>query len=172
MSEEHTNIWDDLGDLEAGRPNLGKEVPVLVYRLMHFTLRDSLMSELGPARATELLQMAGKLAGLNFCRNMLDLKLELNEFIAQLQRVLREQKIGILRVEYLDLDKMEIIVTIAEDLECSGLAASDETVCDYDEGFLAGVMEAYTGKPFAAKEVDCWASGDRVCRFVVRSKRE
>ena len=46
-----------------------------------------------------------------------------------------------------------------------GLPALGETVCNYDEGFLAGILTAYTQKPYTAVEVDCWATGDRVCRF-------
>jgi hypothetical protein len=63
---------------------------------------------------------------------------------------------------------MQFTLTVAEDLDCSGLPFTDEVVCHYDEGFIAGVLEAYTGKPFEAKEIDCWASGDRVCRFDVK----
>ena len=53
-------------------------------------------------------------------------------------------------------------------MDCSGLPLSEETICDYDEGFIAGVLKAYTGKDFFVKEVDCWATGDRVCRFAVK----
>ena len=42
-----------------------------------------------------------------------------------------------------------------------------ETVCNYDEGFLSGILSTYTGKEYNAVEVDCWATGDRVCRFHV-----
>jgi predicted hydrocarbon binding protein len=63
-------------------------------------------------------------------------------------------------------------LTVAEDLDCSGLPCTNEVVCQYDEGFIAGVLEAYTGQAFNAKEIDCWASGDRVCRFDVRAIRE
>ena len=59
----------------------------------------------------------------------------------------------------------DFTLTVEEDLDCSGLPVSGETVCDYDEGFIAGVLEAYTKKAFHVKEIDCWASGGRVCRF-------
>ena len=36
------------------------------------------------------------------------------------------------------------------------------------EGFISGLLSAHTGKEFSVKEVDCWCSGDRVCRFEVR----
>jgi predicted hydrocarbon binding protein len=72
------------------------------------------------------------------------------------------------RFEHVDLDAGHVVVTVAEDLDCSGLPASDETVCAYDEGFLASVLDSFTGLRFSVTEVDCWASGSRVCRFDAR----
>jgi hypothetical protein len=164
--------WEDLGDIEKGRPNLGLMAPVLAYRLLQYTLRDVLITELGVEKENEIIIKAGRLAGMQFCRNMLNTDLDFSEFVSQLQKVLREQAIGILRIEKADLEKMIFTLTVEEDLDCSGLPFSDEVVCQYDEGFIAGIMEAYTGKPFQAKEIDCWASGDRVCRFDVRMLKD
>lgn len=165
-------VWKDMGDLEKGRPNLGLQVPVLAYRLLQYTWRDVMITELGVDKANDIIIKAGKLAGRQFCENMLNRELDFNEFVSQLQRVLREQAIGILRVEKVDLEKMRFTLTVAEDLDCSGLPPTDEVVCQYDEGFIAGIMEAYTGKSFFAKEIDCWASGDRLCRFDVRLQKD
>jgi predicted hydrocarbon binding protein len=119
-----------------------------------------------------LLREAGKLAGTEFCRNVLNCSLTFNEFVADLQEKLLSLKIGIMRVEKSDLEKMEFTLTVAEDLDCSGLPPADETVCEYDEGFIAGVLGVYTGLEFDAREVDCWASGERTCRFKVIAKGE
>ena len=32
-------------------------------------------------------------------------------------------------------------------------------------GAPVALLESYTGRPFAVKEVDCWCTGDRTCRF-------
>lgn len=168
----HKFAWQNLGDIEKGRPNLGAKAPVLAYRLLQYTLRDVIVADYGIEAADAILVKAGKLAGIEFCKNMLDNQLGFNEFIAQLQRILKEQAMGILRVENADLKTMCFTLTVAEDLDCSGLPCTDEVVCQYDEGFIAGILEAYTGKAFKAKEIDCWASGDRVCRFDVRAVRE
>ena len=93
---------------------------------------------------------------------------DVNEFVVELQELLKKLKIGILRIEEADLEKMTFRLTVAEDLDCSGLPASDETICTYDEGFLSGLLSEYTGRSFSAEEVDCWCSGDRVCRFDVK----
>ena len=165
-------VWKDMGDLEKGRPNLGLQVPVLAYRLLQYTWRDVMITELGVDKTNDIIIKAGRLAGRQFCENMLNRELDFNEFISQLQRVLREQAIGILRVEKVDFENMRFTMTVAEDLDCSGLPPTDEVVCQYDEGFIAGIMEAYTGKSFFAKEIDCWANGDRVCRFDVRQQKD
>ena len=33
------------------------------------------------------------------------------------------------------------------------------------EGFIAALLESFTGKKFTVKEIDCWCTGDRTCRF-------
>ena len=164
--------WEDLGDIEKGRPNLGTSVPVFAYRLFQYTLRDVLIKELGVDKANDIIIKAGRLAGFHFCENMLNKELDFNGFIADLQNTLKEQKFGILRVEKVNLERLEMILTVAEDLDCSGLPFTDEVICQYDEGFIAGILEAYTGKVFHVKEIDCWASGDRGCRFDVRLQNE
>ena len=168
MSEAYDFSWEDLGDLKVGRPNLGEETSVAAYRLMQFTFKDVLSKEVGIERAAELFVQAGELAGREFCRNVLNAKLEPAEFFADLQAKLIDLKIGVLRAEVSDFEALKFILTVSEDLDCSGLPVFGETVCDYDEGFLAGILGEYTGRKFTAKEVDCWATGDRTCRFDVR----
>jgi predicted hydrocarbon binding protein len=160
--------WEDLGDIDAGRPNLGQLVPVIVYRLFQYTMRDVLITEIDVASANDIFIKAGKLAGEHFCKNVLNTNLDFNQFVAELQQILKDLKIGILRIEKADPESLEMTLTVAEDLDCSGLPISEETVCNYDEGFIAGILKAYTGKEFHVKEVDCWATGDRVCRFSVK----
>ncbi len=159
--------WENLGDLEIGRPHLGGLAPVLVYRLMQYALKAVLTQKLGAAATKEIFIQAGRLAGAEFCRNVLDTHLPLDRFFLELGRKLQDWKIGILTIEDIEPNTLEMTLTVAEDLDCSGLDVSDQTLCDYDEGFLAGVLAAYTGREFAVEEISCWATGDRVCRFKV-----
>lgn len=167
-SADYRFQWKDLGDIEAGRPNLGSTMHVALYRLMQYTLREVLGRRLSVEEAGDVLREAGRRAGLEFCANALDRSLPFPAFLAQVQEKLQALKVGVLRMERSDLDAMEFILTVSEDLDCSGLPFEGETVCEYDEGFLAGLFEAYTGHSFEAREVDCWASGARVCRFQVK----
>ncbi len=163
--EELAFFWHQIGDIAQGRPHLGDATTVTVYRLMQYSLRDALIRRLGPEAAGEVFYEAGKRAGEEFCKNVLDRTLDFNAFAAQLQESLRENRVGIFRIEEASLDDRIFQITVAEDLDCSGLPMSNETVCDYDEGFIAGILEAYAGEPIRVKEIDCWASGARVCRF-------
>ena len=163
--DHNTFSWDDLTNIKEGRGSLGEEMPVLVYRLMQFTILDVLVKDLGKEKAHYYIREAGRLAGKEFTKNVLDLTVDLDKFIANLQKVLMDLKIGILRIESINEVTQEIMMAIGEDLDCSGLPLTHESVCYYDEGFIAGILETYTGKMYTVREVDCWASGDRVCRF-------
>jgi len=157
--------WDSLNNIKEGRGDMGEEMPVLVYRLMQYTMLDVLAKAHGGDQANEYFRQAGFLAGIEFAKHTLDLKADFNAFLAELQNVLQTMKIGILRMEAFDPETGDIILTVGQDLDCSGLPVTNENVCNYDEGFIAGILEAYTGKKYDVREVDCWASGDRVCRF-------
>lgn len=166
--EELLFSWNMIGNVAEGRPNLGSGMDVNVYRLMQFTLRDVLIRRFGAETADRIFYEAGQHAGEVFCRELLNREADFNSFVIELQEKLKQLKVGILRVEKADIEAMMFTLTVAEDLDCSGLPVSDETICTYDEGFIAGILFEYTGKSFDVKEVDCWCSGDRVCRFDVK----
>ena len=160
--------WSMLGDIALGRPNLGTMTSVAAYRLMQFTMRDVLIQHCGVAVADEVFYESGKVAGWHFYKNLLPEGLPLNQFVNQLQQKLEELQIGMLRVEKADRERLTFTITVAEDLDCSGLPLAAEQICTYDEGFIAGILQAYAGCGFSVKEIDCWCSGDRVCRFDVK----
>ncbi|MDR2391901.1 MAG: 4-vinyl reductase [Planctomycetota bacterium] len=165
MKKHSVFTWENLGDIKTGRGELGEQMPVLIYRLMQYTMLDVLSKDFGNEKANTYFRAAGFLAGTEFAKNCLDLKADFDSFIAMLQKSLAELKVGILRMEAFDKNTGSMVLTVGEDLDCSGLPITNENVCTYDEGFIAGILQAYTGKEYDVREVDCWANGDRVCRF-------
>lgn len=161
----HIFSWKKLGNIQEGRSDLGEDVPVLVYRLLEYTMNHVLTEEFGAEKADDIFRKAGFLAGSEFAKNVLNLSQDFDMFIADLQKVLKDLKIGILRIEELLNAGENIVLTIAQDLDCSGLSLSHEVVCKYDEGFLAGILEMYTKNSYLVREIDCWSNGSRVCRF-------
>ncbi|MEW8978314.1 MAG: V4R domain-containing protein [Symbiobacterium sp.] len=162
--------WDQIGDIALGRPNLGPTTRLEAYRLMQFSLRHVLEAEYGAEAADRLFRAAGRLAGQAFAERQMEPRGSLPEYVRDLQRLLREFGIGILRVEETNPDAGRLVLTVAEDLDCSGLPEMNMHVCKYDEGFIAGLLEAFTGRIYHVTEVDCWASGERVCRFVAEAE--
>lgn len=150
---------------ENSRGNLGEELPVLVYRLLEYSLKEELIRRYGKDEQVEVFRSAGRMAGEYFTKNMLNLDQPMDQFVNELQNKMKELKIGVLRIEDVDEESGKIILTVAEDADCSGLPVLGETVCNYDEEFIAGILSVYSGKQYTAIEVDCWATGDRVCRF-------
>jgi predicted hydrocarbon binding protein len=165
MDTKYSFYWDLLGDIKLGRPHLGNKTRLEIYRLMQFTLRDIVSKKYGDQETDEIFYRAGRLAGEHFYRELIGEQSNFDEFIAKLTRIMTEMGIGILRVESVDLNKGEVVLTVSEDLDCSGLPEIDDEVCVYDEGFICGLLESHTGKQFKVREIDCWCTGDRTCRF-------
>ena len=121
MDRRYEFHWGLLGDLELGRPNLGNIMRVENYRLMQFTFRDILEKNYGSEETDRIFYEAGRLAGSEFYKQNLALVGDVNDFLGQLQILLKEYGIGILRLENIDLEKGELTLTVSEDLDCSGL---------------------------------------------------
>ena len=150
---------------EKSRGNLGEELPVLVYRMLEYSLKEELCRRYGKDVQIDVFRSAGRMAGEHFAKKFLNLDQPLNQFVGDLQKKLLELKIGVLRIESVNEETGKIVLTVSEDADCSGLPILGETVCNYDEGFISGILSTYSGKLYTAVEVDCWATGDRVCRF-------
>ena len=165
MSEKlYEFSWDLIGDIGA-RESLGPLVRVEVYRLMQFCFRDVLEKNYGAEQADILFREAGKLAGEHFYKQFLSEEMDFNTFVEKTQLILRDLGVGILRIESADLEQGKLILTVGEDLDCSGLPETDHEFCAYDEGFIAGILGSYVKREFLVREIDCWCTGARTCRF-------
>ena len=168
MERKYEFFWGLLGNLEQGRPNMGPYTRVEIYRLMQFTFRDVLERRFGTEMADEIFFEAGKLAGLSFYEQYLAEAKGFNELARMLQESFEAMKAGVVRIEKITEDPLEVTLAIAEDLDCSGLPELDYEVCKYDEGFIAGVLGSAYNREFSVKEIDCWCTGDRTCRFLAK----
>ncbi|MDU4960820.1 MAG: V4R domain-containing protein [Sporomusaceae bacterium] len=162
--------WNLLG-VEDGRPNLGMKIDLGLYRLMQFTLRDVLEQTYGLEAVNTAFFKAGKLAGAEFYDHFIAPAASLDEFIQKTQQALKEKQIGILKIEELLPEQGRVLLTIDEDLDCSGLPELDYETCVYDEGFISALFEKFTRQEWHAREIDCWCTGARTCRFMVTAGR-
>lgn len=79
-------LEDYLGYNCSGRGNLDEDIPVFVYRMLEYTLKEILSETYGKDVQVELFRRAGFKAGTFFARKVLDTGLEFNAFVAQLQQ--------------------------------------------------------------------------------------
>lgn len=165
--------WDSvIGNMDVARPSLGPTTRVEVYRLFQFTLRDVIEQRFGTEQCDSLFREAGVLAGKNFFERFCKHASSLNDLVRTLQDVFRSMGIGLLRLEKADTEKLNFILTVSEDLDCSGLPDTNDVICIYDEGLIQGILQAYTGKNFVVREIDCWCTGERTCRFAATLAEE
>ena len=159
--------WDNTvgADMKLARPSLGPSTRVEVYRLFQFTLRDVLEQRYGSEAADDLFRKAGIMAGKAFFDKFLSDAKDVSNLVTKIRESFNVLGIGIFRVENAAEDNSHFIFTVEEDLDCSGLPDTSDVVCVYDEGFIRGVLESFSGKGFDVKEIDCWCTGARTCRF-------
>lgn len=174
------NIFDDNKDIKLmdyiitntkdSREHMGDTVPVLIYRLFQFSIKDTLNENFGKEKADEIFRKAGYQAASFICDNLVDCSLDEKSFLKVIQTTFESLKIGVMRVESFSDD--EIVFTVAEDIDCSGLPVLGQTICVYDEGLIEGVLEKYYNKKYFVREIDCWATGGRVCRFKAKLEKQ
>ncbi len=161
--------WNMVGsDMTLARPSLGDSLKIEVYRLFQFTMRDIIEKEYGTQVADGLFYQSGVLAGKTFYDQFLTEftgSTDTGPLVRRIGELFKDLGIGIFRVESFNHETMECYVTVDEDLDCSGLPDIEDVVCIYDEGFIAGILEKFTGRIYNVKEVDCWCTGARTCRF-------
>uniref|UniRef100_A0A7C4ENZ5 4-vinyl reductase n=1 Tax=Fundidesulfovibrio putealis TaxID=270496 RepID=A0A7C4ENZ5_9BACT len=168
MQRKYAFSWNLIGDMDNGRPNLGPTVRLEMYRLMQYCLRDAMETELGSDATDMVFCNAGKIAGKAFFQRYFPTRPDVNGFIREVQGLLLCLGVGVLRVEEAAPGLERLVLTVSEDADCSGLPDTQEEICTFDEGFLAGLLQAYSGQEYSVKEIDCWCTGDRTCRFVAR----
>lgn len=157
---------EDMPELQ----NFQEEVPLSLYRTFIFTLRVTAEHRYGTEAMENLLRTCGHMAGYSIAKKMLDTSLEPDAFLKELSLLFQEAKIAILDLDEVNWETWTLRLVVREDLGCSGMSPGGDTVCQYDEGIIAGILHAYTKKQFQVIETDCWATGAELCRFDIRPK--
>jgi len=64
-------------------------------------------------------------------------------------------------------ERGRVMLTIDEDLDCSGLTKLDCETDIYDDCLVSALFKRFTPESSWAKEINCWCTGARTCRFLV-----
>ena len=121
------------------RPKLGDRAGVALYRLLRLVALEDIIGRGAGATA----YVAGKKLGQNLGITKLEEFLQLCAAIS----------LGIVQVPVMTASRIH--VDVYECVTCSGMAPVGRTLCQFEAGIVAGVVQSVTGKPAKAKEVTC-----------------
>lgn len=144
----------DIGNaLNVVRPSLGADTGVALYRLLRLVALEDIIGR----GAAGTAYVAGKKLGASLGLTNLDAFLEL----------CRQLKIGIIKVPVVAQNRIK--VDVYECVTCSGMKPVGRTLCHFEGGLIAGVVESVMKKPAKAQEVTCIGGlGHDACGFDIR----
>ena len=125
--------------LSIVRPQLGDRAGVALYRLLRLVALEDIIGRGAGATA----YVAGKKLGQNLGITKLE------DFLGLCQAI----SLGIVKVPVMTATR--IYVDVYECVTCSGMRTVGRTLCQFEAGLVAGVVQAITGKQTKAKEMTC-----------------
>lgn len=136
--------------MRVNRPVTGNLTGVGLYRLFRLVAMEDILGN----GAAAISYYAGKKLGKD-----LGIK-TIEEFL----KLCEDLKIGIIKLP--ELRDNFIHVDVYECVTCAGMEPVGRTLCSFEGGLIAGVIEVITGKKATAKEVSCIGGlGDETCGF-------
>jgi uncharacterized protein len=134
------------------RPTLGDNAGLVLYRLLRLVALEDIIGR----GAAGTAYVAGKKLGNSLGLTSLDAFLDLCTAL----------KIGIIQVPV--LTETRIHVDVYECVTCSGMETVGRTLCSFEGGLIAGVVETVVKKRARAKEVTCIGGlGHDSCGFEI-----
>jgi predicted hydrocarbon binding protein len=125
--------------MRVARPTLGDEAGLVLYRLLRLVALEDIIGR----GAAGTAYVAGKKLGNTLGLKSLDAFLELCAAL----------RIGVIQVPV--LTDSRIHVDVYECVTCAGMNPVGRTLCSFEGGLVAGVVETVVGKRARAKEVTC-----------------
>ena len=121
------------------RPTLGDQAGIGLYRLLRLVALEDIIGR----GAAGTAYIAGKKLGVSLGLHSLD------DFLALCTAL----KIGVIKVPRLTENAAH--VDVYECVTCAGMKTVGRTLCSFEGGMIAGVVETITGKRTRAREVTC-----------------
>jgi predicted hydrocarbon binding protein len=125
--------------LSIVRPQLGDRAGVALYRLLRLVALEDIIGRGAGATA----YVAGKKLGQNLGITKLE------DFLALCAAI----SIGVVQVPVITASR--IYVDVYECVTCAGMQPVGRTLCQFEAGLVAGVIQVITGKRTKAKEMTC-----------------
>jgi predicted hydrocarbon binding protein len=90
-----------------------------------------------------------------------------NGLLQELSEFWKSQKLGEMKI--INTSRPTVIVT--ECYHCSKMPNVGKTLCSMDEGILEGIFASRLGIDYSFKEIECFGTGYKHCKFVFEEKK-
>ncbi len=153
--------------VQGARPHLGATVPVALFRALRV---DGMMKGLDAAigDASALVYRAGRTVGAPVGQQIAaQANGDLGAFLGGVVETSRALGIGVISLVPGTLTESGLTLRVDECVTCAGAAPIGTKICHFEGGFIASVVEGFTGQPAVATETHCNANGDDACVFHV-----
>lgn len=133
--------------------------PFEFFRLIFHTLRISLLSQ--GVDIDPILREAGLKVGEALYEKVKDP--DLNTFLGNIANFWQTHSLGNVEVKTLN----PLTISVQDCFECSGLPYLGRPACAFDSGILESLFTLYNKEEAKVKETECYALGDKACRFII-----
>jgi len=152
----------NLGNVSV-RSQLGRNVSADIFRVLRFSAFDRIFGKGSNAVTMSVGREIGLSLGNSLKSGLPD------DYFFNVASFFRDNNIGVISVSQ---DKNIFILNVEECVTCSGMPNQDKFVCAFEGGIISGIFESYYSEAFIAEEIKCWAHGDSICQFLIKSKKE
>ncbi len=133
--------------------------PFEFFRLIFHTLRISLLTQ--GVDIDPILHEAGLKVGEALYEKVKDPNMEI--FLGNIASFWETHSLGSVEVKTLN----PLTISVQDCFECSGLPYLGRPACAFDSGILESLFSLYKEEEAKVKETECYALGDKACRFII-----
>ncbi len=153
----------------SNREELGSMVPLKLFQSIRLIALGSAMEEMLGAGSRALIYQAGQRLGLHLGEAVLEeAKGDLNAYVALIQDLCLELKIGKLIIDEVDLEQGKLALHLDECVSCAGITGMNAPICNFETGMVGGIIKIFLKKNVRAVETHCHAVGDESCAIQVK----
>lgn len=147
---------------KSNRPVLGNDIPILIFRVFrHFSA--GYMEEVLGRGAGVVFQNAGRELGREAGAMLYNPSAD--EYLKNVCQFVSDSKIGLLTPREVGADRL--VVDLDECITCAGMTPIGKRICQFEVGFVAGIVEVLTKKKPKAHESLCNMNNERCCQVTV-----
>ena len=133
--------------------------PFEFFRLIFHTLRISLLTQ--GVDIDPILHEAGLKVGEALYEKVKDP--DMDTFLGNIANFWETHSLGSVEVK----DFKPLTISVQDCFECSGLPYLGRPACAFDSGILESLFSLYNEEEAKVKETECYALGDKACRFII-----